>query len=55
VRDYLEALVSAGQWNKEPPPPALPQQVIEATSARYLDAFRRLAGMTLDEYIGAAT
>jgi phosphoribosylaminoimidazole-succinocarboxamide synthase len=52
VRDYLESLVGAGRWNKEPPPPELPQDVIEATTRRYLDAFERLTGMTLDDYVG---
>jgi phosphoribosylaminoimidazole-succinocarboxamide synthase len=52
VRDYLESLVGDGRWNKEPPPPDLPAEVVDATSRRYLDAFRRLTGMTLDDYIG---
>src|SRR5437899_4920320 len=38
VRDYLETL----DWNKTPPAPSLPQEVIEKTSAKYLEAFRRL-------------
>ncbi|HSJ24340.1 MAG TPA: phosphoribosylaminoimidazolesuccinocarboxamide synthase [Longimicrobiales bacterium] len=54
VRDYLESLVTDGKWNKEPPPPDLPQEVVDATSIRYLDAFQRLTGLTLDEFIGDA-
>jgi phosphoribosylaminoimidazole-succinocarboxamide synthase len=38
VRDYLETL----DWNKTPPGPRLPKDVIEKTSAKYLEAFRRL-------------
>ena len=38
VRDYLETL----DWDKTPPAPSLPQEVIEKTSAKYLEAFRRL-------------
>ena len=38
LRDFLE---SSG-WNKEPPPPALPQAVIDGTAARYQEALRRL-------------
>jgi phosphoribosylaminoimidazole-succinocarboxamide synthase len=38
VRDYLETL----DWNKTPPAPQLPKDVIEKTSAKYLEAFRRL-------------
>jgi phosphoribosylaminoimidazole-succinocarboxamide synthase len=40
VRDYLETL----DWDKTPPPPRLPKDVIERTSAKYLEAFRRLTG-----------
>src|SRR5215831_17773925 len=40
VRDYLETL----DWNKSPPAPRLPKDVIEKTSAKYLEAFRRLTG-----------
>src|SRR5438046_337178 len=38
VRDYLETL----DWDKSPPAPRLPKDVIEKTSAKYLEAFRRL-------------
>ena len=38
VRDYLETL----DWDKKPPAPRLPKHVIEKTSAKYLEAFRRL-------------
>jgi len=40
VRDYLETL----DWDKTPPAPRLPKDVIEKTSAKYLEAFRRLTG-----------
>jgi phosphoribosylaminoimidazole-succinocarboxamide synthase len=40
VRDYLETL----DWDKTPPAPRLPNGVIEKTSAKYLEAFRRLTG-----------
>ncbi|HET7231725.1 MAG TPA: phosphoribosylaminoimidazolesuccinocarboxamide synthase [Longimicrobium sp.] len=50
LRDWLEQLVARGEWNKAYPAPELPPEVIEATSARYQDAFRRLTGMTLDEF-----
>jgi phosphoribosylaminoimidazole-succinocarboxamide synthase len=45
VRDYLETL----DWDKTPPGPQLPPQIIEATSQRYLEAFRRLTGGDLPE------
>jgi hypothetical protein len=44
VRDYLEGLVSAGTWNKEPPPPELPDDVVRATTQRYRTVFERLTG-----------
>ncbi|HEY0328674.1 MAG TPA: phosphoribosylaminoimidazolesuccinocarboxamide synthase [Rhodopseudomonas sp.] len=47
LRDYLDAERRAGRWNGEAPPPALPQRVIEATSRRYRDAYRRLTGAAL--------
>lgn len=43
VRDYLEKL----DWDKQPPAPAIPAQVAEATSARYLEAHRLLTGKEL--------
>ena len=40
VRDYLESI----QWNKQAPAPGLPDDVVERTLAKYLEAFRRLTG-----------
>ncbi|HEY2026022.1 MAG TPA: phosphoribosylaminoimidazolesuccinocarboxamide synthase [Gemmatimonadaceae bacterium] len=48
LRDYLDAERRAGRWNGEAPPPRLPSHVVDATSARYLDAYRRLTGAPLD-------
>jgi phosphoribosylaminoimidazole-succinocarboxamide synthase len=47
VRDYLESLVAAGAWNKQPPAPDLPEHVIAATTDRYLELYRRLTGGVL--------
>jgi phosphoribosylaminoimidazole-succinocarboxamide synthase len=44
VRDYLETL----DWNKKAPGPQLPDQVVEATAARYREAYQRLTGRLLD-------
>jgi len=44
LRDYLEGLVQRGVWNRQPPPPMLPAEVIAATSERYREAYRRLVG-----------
>jgi phosphoribosylaminoimidazole-succinocarboxamide synthase len=43
VRDWL---TSTG-WNKEPPAPQLPPEIIESTSARYRQAFEKLTGQKL--------
>ena len=43
VRDWLLAC----GWNKEPPAPELPPEVVEGTLARYLEAYRRLTGEDL--------
>jgi phosphoribosylaminoimidazole-succinocarboxamide synthase len=47
LRDYLAELKRAGQWNGEAPPPPLPDTVVSATSARYLEAYRLLTGRPL--------
>ena len=47
LRDYLDVERHAGRWNGEAPPPALPAAVVEATSRRYLDAYRRITGADL--------
>jgi phosphoribosylaminoimidazole-succinocarboxamide synthase len=43
VRDYLESI----HWNKQAPAPGLPDEVVERTQAKYLEAFRRLTGRNL--------
>jgi len=47
LRDYLDGERRAGRWNGEAPPPRLPNEVVAATSARYLDAYRRITGQPL--------
>jgi len=44
VRDYLETL----DWNKTPPAPKLPREIIEKTSAKYVEAFERITGGKLE-------
>jgi phosphoribosylaminoimidazole-succinocarboxamide synthase len=50
VRDYLEELVAAGSWDKAPPPPLLPESVLDATADRYRTVFRRLTGFELEAF-----
>ncbi len=49
LRDYLAALRAGGTWTGDAPPPPLPPDVVDATSRRYLDAYRRLTGAELEE------
>jgi phosphoribosylaminoimidazole-succinocarboxamide synthase len=48
LRDYLDSEKRAGRWNGNNPPPRLPKEVIDATSGRYLDIYRRLTGRSLN-------
>jgi phosphoribosylaminoimidazole-succinocarboxamide synthase len=44
LRDYLNGL----DWPKQPPPPRLPEDIIEKTRDRYLEALKRLTGHGLE-------
>jgi phosphoribosylaminoimidazole-succinocarboxamide synthase len=48
LRDYLESL----GWDKAPPPPPLPAEVIASTRARYVDAYERVTGLSFDDWPG---
>jgi len=50
VRDYLEQLVQAGEWDRQPPAPDLPPSVVSSTSARYREAFERITAHPLPEF-----
>jgi phosphoribosylaminoimidazole-succinocarboxamide synthase len=47
VRDWLEA----SGWDHEPPPPNLPAEVVDRTSAKYRDAYERVTGERFDRYV----
>ncbi|MDQ4029722.1 MAG: phosphoribosylaminoimidazolesuccinocarboxamide synthase [Actinomycetota bacterium] len=47
VRDYCEAL----GWDKRPPGPELPEDVVAGTRSRYAEAFERLTGISFEEYL----
>lgn len=48
VRDYLDGL----DWNKQPPPPKLPDDVVSATSSRYVEAYERITGLSFGDWPG---
>jgi len=50
VRDYLETL----DWDKKPPPPPLPADVVSATSSRYVEAYERITGQSFAGWPGAS-
>jgi phosphoribosylaminoimidazole-succinocarboxamide synthase len=47
LRDWLEGL----DWDKTPPGPELPAEVVEGTRSRYVEAFERLTGASFDDYL----
>jgi phosphoribosylaminoimidazole-succinocarboxamide synthase len=47
VRDYCESL----GWDKTPPGPELPADVVDGTRARYVEAFERLTGLAFEDYL----
>jgi phosphoribosylaminoimidazole-succinocarboxamide synthase len=47
VRDYCESL----GWDKTPPGPELPEEVVAGTRARYVEAFERLTSIRFDKYV----
>ena len=49
VRDHLQRLEERGEWNKQPPPPELPPEVIADTTRRYLEVVQLLTGHHLDD------
>jgi phosphoribosylaminoimidazole-succinocarboxamide synthase len=51
VRDFCESL----GWDKSPPGPELPEEVVVGTRARYVEAFERLTGIAFDEYLADPT
>jgi phosphoribosylaminoimidazole-succinocarboxamide synthase len=48
LRDWLDVERRVGRWSGEAPPPTLPAEVVQATSLRYLEAYRRITGAELD-------
>jgi phosphoribosylaminoimidazole-succinocarboxamide synthase len=51
VRDYCESV----GWDKTPPGPELPAEIVDGTRARYVEAFERLTDLPFVEYLGDPT
>ena len=51
LRDWLAAIDG---WDKTPPPPTLPDDVVAATAARYREGYERITGRTFDEWPGGS-
>lgn len=51
LRDWLETL----DWDKTPPPPSLPPEIVAATRTRYVEAYERISGRPLADWPGAST
>jgi phosphoribosylaminoimidazole-succinocarboxamide synthase len=50
-KQYLRDWLSGLDWNKEPPPPTLPDDVITGTRSRYLEAYEKITGQAFDDYL----
>lgn len=46
-KQYLREWLLGTDWNQEPPPPTLPDEIVSQTQARYLESYRRLSGKSL--------
>jgi phosphoribosylaminoimidazole-succinocarboxamide synthase len=55
VRDWLTSPASGWDRKSETPPPPLPDEVVQATRQRYVDAYERLTGLRFDDWLGPRT
>jgi phosphoribosylaminoimidazole-succinocarboxamide synthase len=51
VREWLETQ----SWDKNPPPPDLPAEIVEGSRARYVEAFERITGASFADYLTGDT
>lgn len=49
VRNYLQTLVDEGKWGKQPPGPNLPEEIVQGTTDKYLQAYKAITGEQLDQ------
>lgn len=50
-KQYVRDFATSTGWNKQPPAPALPDDVVAATRARYVEAYERLTGQPFDRWL----
>ncbi len=53
-KQYVRDAVTSAGWDKQPPAPALPASVVDATRQRYVDAYERLTGRGFDAWLASA-
>jgi phosphoribosylaminoimidazole-succinocarboxamide synthase len=53
-KQYVRDWASASGWDKTPPAPAIPDDVVEGTRARYVEAYERIAGEPFDRWLERA-
>jgi phosphoribosylaminoimidazole-succinocarboxamide synthase len=53
-KQYIRDYVASTGWDKTAPGPALPDEVVEATRARYVEAYERLTGISFADYLSTA-
>ena len=52
VRDWLTSPESGWDRSSDTPPPPLPQEIVDATRARYIEAYERISGLSFDDWVG---
>ncbi len=52
VRDWLTSPESGWDRSSDTTPPPLPQEIVDATRARYIEAYERISGLSFDDWVG---
>jgi phosphoribosylaminoimidazole-succinocarboxamide synthase len=53
-KQYVREWLDTTDWDRTPPPPALPEEIVAGTTARYIEAYERITGSSFDEYVAAS-
>jgi phosphoribosylaminoimidazole-succinocarboxamide synthase len=51
-KQYVREWLDTQDWDKSPPPPDLPDEIVAGTRARYVEAYERITGTAFDDYLG---